>query len=132
MRKFRHHKYTWVRPFDTTCHRWELVGPRGALHLSVQIYEKGADREPACGLEFHYWEPPEHAKDSAPDHVHCALTGGRCWHDGTSLYARETIWPMIEYLVRIGDHATIFCILERELVRVQPALADVDSTETAA
>ena len=44
----------------------------------------------------------------------CPLTGGQCWHDGTSMYARETVWPRAEIYLRNGDHDGIFRMLERE------------------
>src|SRR3546814_5446238 len=46
--------------------------------------------------------------------INCWLIGGRCWHDGTSLYATDTLWPMIEAMLRTGDHETIFRVLEQE------------------
>jgi threonine dehydratase len=102
---FKHHKYTLVRPFDSTHHNWELVCARGAVHFHASIF-KG---DVSAGLEFHHL-----TGDGAPDHVHCPLTGGRCWHDGTSLYASETLWPMIEPALSVGDHDAIFRLLEGE------------------
>jgi hypothetical protein len=118
MSNFRHHKYTWSRPFESVSHRWELVGPMGALHLHVSLYK---ETEPSsCGLEYHHtlraMQVPRFsylAKD-APGHLNCPLTGGQCWHDGTSMYARETVWPRAEIYLRNGDHDGIFRMLERE------------------
>ena len=109
--KFKHHKYTWIRRFETIYHRWELVCGEGGLHLSVSLFR---DSEPGCGLEFH---SVTQRGDDAPDHVDCPLTGGRCWHDGTSLYARETVWPEVESHLRRGDHDQIFKLLEYEATR---------------
>lgn len=69
-----------------------------------------------CGLELHSIYPKG---DDAPDHIDCPLTGGRCWHDGTSLYASETLWPHIQPYLRDGDHETIFKILEREAKKLE-------------
>lgn len=115
--KFNNKKYTYSKPFSAVNHRWEIVGPKAAIHFNVSLYEDST----ACGLEFHYFEPPDYMKDYAPSHVDCVLTGGKCWHDGTSLYASETLWPRIEHHLRVGDHDKIFKILEMEyLEKFQP------------
>ena len=109
--KFRHHKYTWSKPFTSISHRWELVGPNGAVHFNASVTE---GHPVSAGLEFHHFEAPVHRADDAPDHRNCPMTGGRCWHDGTSLYASETLWPEIEGYLRFGDHQMVFTILEHE------------------
>lgn len=111
--KYRHHKYTWTKPFGNVYHQWELVGPVGAVHFHVCISEKN-DWPPSCGLEFHHTEACGWHTDEAPHHLNCPLTGGRCWHDGTSLYATETLWPRIKDWLNAGDHEAIFRLLERE------------------
>ena len=106
MRNFKHHKYSWSMPWTSVRHNWEFVGPNGALHFHVSIMEEQG-YDPACGLEFH------HLKGTgAPDHIDCPLTGGRCWHDGTSLYASETVWPFVKEYLKSGDHKMIFKYLE--------------------
>ncbi len=108
MRRYGHHKYTWTNPFGSPRHMWELVGPDGGIHFHVTL-TKGYD--PSCGLEIHY---RSRQGDQAPSQTNCWLVGGPCWHDGTSLYASETLWPLIEPFLRSGDHERIFRILERE------------------
>lgn len=107
MRKYDHHKYTWSRPHSSSVHhRWEIVGAKGGIHLHVSImddHEKYPD--PSCGLEFHH-----STGEGAPGHFNCHLTGGRCWHDGTSLYATETVWPNVKSMM--PDHDRIFRYLE--------------------
>lgn len=107
--KFKHHKYTWRKPFSSPYHSWELVGPNGAIHFHVSMTP---GYEPSCGLEYHHL-----SGDGAPNHIDCPLTGGRCWHDGTSLYAGEYVWPQVEASLKIGDHETIFRTLEYEYNR---------------
>lgn len=109
--KFRHHKYTWTKPFGSPRHMWEFVGPMGGVHFTVFL-TSGCD--PSCGLEFHHTRAANYRPGTAPDHTKCWLTGEPCWHDGTSMYASETLWPMIEPILRNGDHETIFRILEGE------------------
>ena len=111
MTRYRHHKYQWSKPFGNPHHRWELVGPLGAVHFHVSVNEEYGD---SCGLEFHHTEACGWHTDEAPHHVNCPLTGGRCWHDGTSLYASEHLWPRVKDLLALGNHEAIFRILEQE------------------
>lgn len=109
MSKYAGHKYTWSKPFGSVHHHWELRSANGGVHFHVGIVEGYG---PSCGLEFHSVKPLH--GESAPDHIDCPVTGGRCWHDGTSLYAQDILWPIIESYLRTGDHGKIFEILERE------------------
>lgn len=108
---FKHHKYTYCRPFTSAQHTWELVGPNGAIHFHVSIPHNDK-YAPCAGLEFHHL-----SGDGAPDHINCPMTGGQCWHDGTSLYATESLWPTIEAMLGRGDHEGVFRLLEREYGR---------------
>ncbi len=109
--RYGHQKYTWEKPFGSVRHMWQIVGPKGGVHFTANITEK---YEPSCGLEIHYSEAPDYMRDQAPSQTNCWLIGGRCWHDGTSLYASETLWPMIEPMLRSRDHDAIFRLLEHE------------------
>ncbi len=108
MSKFAHHKYTWQKPFGSVRHSWELRGPEGAIHFHASLNEKYGD---TCGLEFHH---AVQQGDCAPSHLICPLIGGPCWHDGTSLYATEKLWPRIKSLCESGEHGEVFSILEWE------------------
>lgn len=112
--RFRHHKYTWSKPFLSVRHNWEVVGPDGAVHFHVSMTEKYA---PSCGLEFHHtreaWRRLYGRKEAA-HHRECSVLGEPCWHDGTSLYASERIWPLVQPLLRHGEHEEVFRILEHE------------------
>jgi len=114
MSRFRHHKYTYSNPFGSPRHCWELVGPEGGIHFHVSM-TKGYD--PSCGLEFHHAARANYDTGRAPDHIKCPLIGEPCWHDGTSLYASEEIWPMVEPMLRNGDHEAVFRVLEGEYDR---------------
>ena len=139
--EFTNHKYTYTKPFGSPRHNWEVVGPNGAIHFHASLTE---GYSPNCGLEIHYCYPPEYMKDRAPSHVDCKLTGGRCWHDGTSLYASETLWPIFSAYLKYGEHDLIFKALEGEykdrfaghvmtvlqaLVHVTPAAPSQDAGE---
>jgi hypothetical protein len=114
MSRFRHHKYTYATPLGSPRHKWELVGPEGGIHFAVNFYS--GDKS-SCGLEFHHTARAGRYPNEAPHHRDCPLLGEPCWHDGTSLYAEETIWPIVEPLLRNGDHGSVFRLLEREYDR---------------
>lgn len=90
-------------------HNWELIGSNGGISFHVNVCDDKNSHEPTAGLEFHHL-----TGTGAPDHVDCKLTGGRCWHDGTSLYASESLWPAIKSYLSTGNHKEIFRILESE------------------
>jgi hypothetical protein len=68
--------------------------------------------DPSCGLEYHSDFDPSGGQEAAY-HKNCWLTGGKCWHDGTSLYAFEHLWPIIKGHLARGDHDGVFRILEK-------------------
>ena len=109
--KYRHHKYTWSNPFGSVNHRWTLLAPVGAIDFRVTVIN---GHGPSAGLEFHHCESANYRPDTAPDHIDCPLTGGRCWHDGTSMYAMDHLWPLIEPYTLRAEHEQIFKILEYE------------------
>lgn len=114
MSRFAGHKYTFTPgQWGNDHHCWELRGPDGGIHFHASIPKDG-DYPPGCGLEVHRCTPAPYQQGDAPHHLDCPVTGGRCWHDGTSLYASETLWPMFEGWLRLGDHASIFRALEVE------------------
>lgn len=118
MSKFRHELYRYQKPFRWDMHYWQTIGPVGAVHFSVQVPKDDKDSFGAsCGLEFHHsilCREQFGFSGEAPHHLNCELTGGPCWHDGTSLYASETVWPQIEPMLRVSDHEGIFNVLRYE------------------
>ena len=130
MSKFRNHKYEWSHPFSSTRHQWSFRGPVGGVSFSVSIMDDDERfPEPTCGLEFHHSSRAEAGAylidGNAPHHSPCWLLGEPCWHDGTSLYAGESVWPRVEGLLRTGNHTAIFSILEGEYVRHFEAQLDL-------
>jgi hypothetical protein len=111
--KYTGHLYKYEKPFGYPRHHWELRSQHGGVHFHVSVVK---DYDPSAGLELHSIYPKN---DDAPDHINCPITGGRCWHDGTSLYAMETLWPMIKVYLEKGDHDSIFQILEHEAKRLE-------------
>lgn len=112
--KFDHHKYTWTKPFGHVRHNWEMVGPEGGVHFHVSVVD---GHDPSAGLEFHHsriaWARIR-GEQEAPHHINCPLLGEPCWHDGTSLYAIETVWPIVKAMLAVGNHDGIFRFLEGE------------------
>lgn len=115
-RRFTGHKYQWSQPFTSVRHHWELRGPIGGLHFHVSIMDDPKYGDPSCGLEFHHAFDPTKGQE-APAHINCPVTGGRCWHEGTSLYASEHVWPLVKMYLQDCDHRMIFKILEGEYDR---------------
>ena len=114
MSRFNGHKYTFTpSQWDSERHYWELRGPEGGIQFIAGIH-KTSKYPPSCALEVHRCSPAPYQQGAAPHHIDCPVTGGRCWHDGTSLYASETLWPTFEQWLREGDHAAIFRTLELE------------------
>ena len=114
-RKFSHEKYTYRKSHDWHVHYWQTVGPVGAVHYRAQIHQDN-EYPPSCGLEFHHYAIVRERfgyGDEAPHHLDCELTGGPCWHDGTSSYA-SYIWPMMESYLQINNHECVFRTLRRE------------------
>ena len=121
--KYNGHRYEWSKDFGHVHHRWEMKSQHGAVHFHITMVE-GYER--TAGLELHSVYP---RGEDAPDHVNCPLTGGRCWHDGTSLYATESLWPMIEPYLKRGEHEPIFKILENEAKRLEEYAPDFKGEE---
>jgi len=109
--RYSHHKYTWAKPYGSIRHTWQLVGPRGAIHFHAAVTEKYGV---SAGLEIHYMTPPDYMQDQAPSQTKCWLLNCPCWHDGTTLYAEETLWPIFKAMLHSGDHEAIFRFLEQE------------------
>lgn len=124
--RYRHHKYTYTNPFGSPNHQWSMIGPDGGMHFHVSVHK---DYPPSCGLEIHY---ATKRGNEAPSQVPCWLIGAPCWHDGTSLYASEYLWPRIEAYLRAGDHDRIFSILEREADDRFGYRKDADEAESPA
>lgn len=86
---------------------WAVSSEYGSLSFWADPTSVGGDNYYG-GVESHYNEKskPEYRTD--PDHVECQINGGKCWHDGTSLWASE-YW--IPHILPKGDDY-IFARLE--------------------
>lgn len=71
--------------FGREYHEWSIESEFGACHLHISYRE--SDPQTSGGIEVHYRKPPEYMKGSAPHYHNCPLTGGLCWHDGSSMAA---------------------------------------------
>lgn len=122
MNKYNGHLYKWSKPFGYVHHWWEVRSEYGGVHFHVTIVPDAA-MGPSAGLEFH-----RIVGSGAPDHINCFLTGGRCWHDGTSMYATDNLWPEIKRYLEAGNHEAVFRLLEHEAERLAPESSTAPQT----
>ena len=119
MPKYAHHKYTYQSSFGYPKHDWSLIGEKGGLNFHATVVP---NHPMSAGLEFHSF-----AGKGAPSHTPCWLLGSPCWHDGTSSYAMDMLWPMIRPYLESGQHETIFKLLEGVATRhFEPELREQD------
>lgn len=118
------HRYTYtmtVRPWGSIEHVYLIVSRHGAIHFWVTEYTAKtgpcSNTEPSGGLEAHYRQPPGYMADKAPSHDECFALKAPCWHDGTSLYASETLIP--RWLNRQSE-PEVFGWLVQEVDRLNP------------
>jgi hypothetical protein len=92
------YEYRVNRPYgDVWQHVWLIHGPLGSVHFHFSHNpEHEAKYGPSAGLEIHYRTPPPYMKDRAPQHPQCQILHAPCWHDGTSLYATEKLYPLVD------------------------------------
>jgi len=109
-------KYEFTLRFDNPFHVYSVLGALGGLSFHVTDRgEKEAEEafgRYSGGLEAHYRTPPDYMSERPPSHDECWLLCAPCWHDGTSLYASETIIPY--WLTAPDDHVRMFKFLEQE------------------
>lgn len=111
-------EYKYSKPYGSPEHTWTVVARHGAMHFHASdcgeehAKKFGRDNRFSGGLEIHYRTPPDYMANDAPSQDKCWLIGCPCWHDGTSLYASETIIPF--WLVAPNDHERMFTFLIRE------------------
>jgi hypothetical protein len=95
-------------------HNYHLVGRWGGLNFHITDF--GEERLAAipdrysAGLECHYRQPPDYMRNDPPSHDCCWLLKAPCWHDGTSIYAQETLLPLFDG----KDHVRMFVHLAKE------------------
>ena len=108
-------EYKYSKPWGNPYHVWTVIGRHGAIHFHASDMgqkwadEHGRDERYSGGLEVHYRAPPSYMEDQAPSQDKCWLIGCPCWHDGTSLYASETVIPF--WLCAPHDHERMFNFL---------------------
>lgn len=90
-------------------HDYQLIGRHGGLNFHITdmgdeyAAKYNVDRFSA-GLEYHWRVPPDYMADKPPSHDRCWLLKCPCWHDGTSVYAQETLLPLFDG----RDHMRLF------------------------
>lgn len=59
-----------------------------------------------AGIEHHNYSPPEYMNNREESHKDCEFTGGKCWHDGTSLGGTD-FYNANKYSILSHDHEMI-------------------------
>lgn len=79
--------------------RWIVVGKHGAVdfHCTHSGSETSRKYGRVGGVEYHHRRPTSYmGADYSCTDEHCYVLGGKCWFDGTSLWASEHWIPMFE------------------------------------
>lgn len=95
--------------------RMQVIGPDGGCEFwftcrneEERRYGKGAITSGGFECHFKDGSRPDYLKDTPRHRDNCTVTGGDCWHDGTSLWASEHwlpgmtrggeawVWPELE------------------------------------
>lgn len=92
-------KYMLIERAGKLTHVWSITGRDGAV--SIHATDHGGDYGMSGGVEVHSVTP---TSDRPPSHTDCEFTGGKCWHDGSSLYFEERIKPTWRYPSCHEDH----------------------------
>lgn len=91
-------------------HNWILIGPQGAIHVHVTGAGQIGDTHlrPGGGIECH-WGQPHPSLNRSPDHQHCEILQGPCWHDGSSMFVSDHILPMLDLdSLHVSHHRFVF------------------------
>lgn len=89
-----------------------VVGERGGIHFHMKPEQpKQGNIDGYGGIEMHSRTPQYSGQTPGDD---CWLLKGKCWHDGSSLQARETWIPLQRRCNELGDYGMLWTALERE------------------
>ncbi len=117
MSKLERRTVVTVSPGPHVHVRMQVVGPDGGceFHFTCANQEQRSYGEGAItsgGFECHFKEHsrPDYYAEARAHRHDCSITGGDCWHDGTSLWAREHWLPGMasggeEWVWRELEHA---------------------------
>ena len=99
-----------VRNFHNDRLNWAVVGPAGGIHVwCIADFSYG-------GVEQHS-SPPTYDPDKKPDSEDCWLLNAPCWHDGSSVYWRDSWRQTVGFAVWDGNDEAIWRRLEYEYQR---------------
>jgi hypothetical protein len=97
--KFIYRKKQTLRD-KNTIYMWELIDKqtKNGVHFHGAKYDAALLKEDSFLYDrnsygFSTYGIERHAAtgQGTPSHTDCQVTGGNCWHDGTSLYAEERL-----------------------------------------
>lgn len=88
-------------------HVWWLRGPKGGVHVwagenPAEFQARWGERYYG-GIECHSPKPLYSHSGDTPDHDHCWVLKGPCWHDGSSLQFSEEIEPFMRHAANLRD-----------------------------
>lgn len=77
--------------FNETAKRHIWILSDAESGVAVHLWIAGDGKTPYGGIESHSPKRPAHRTEPEPDHKHCWILDGPCWHDGTSSGAERAI-----------------------------------------
>jgi hypothetical protein len=105
-----------VMTFNHAKLNFAVVGSLGAMHFWVDTPRNDLDdrcQESDCGIEIHS-RKPLYGRQNAADNDRCWIVGGPCWHDGSTLVAREFWVPLFRTCNSSGNFDALFMCLESD------------------
>lgn len=85
-------------------HIWAIANEAGGVHVSAwRVTESNGRTQWLGGIECHSPKKLYESSKDEPDHEHCWLLGGPCWHDGSSLQFREQVADTLPDGDEMGD-----------------------------
>lgn len=96
-----------------------VTGEMGGIHFHVRTPQNAEDDTYShgdCGIEIHS-RSRLYSHQGDADDARCWLLGSPCWHDGSTLIAREHYLPLYKVSNTFGDFESLFRALELEYDR---------------
>lgn len=92
-----------------------VVGERGGVHFHIRPENPYTrDERPYAGIEIHRREPIYPGQVSGG---HCWLINTDCYHDGSTLVARDFYVPIFRRCEDSGDYEPLWKAVEAEYIR---------------
>ena len=96
-----------ILKFDERSVQFAVVDESGGMHFHVRLSDHSD-----CGIERHGRRAIGSNTTAEPTHTYCWLLEGPCWHDGSTLVAREYWLPTFIACNETGDFEPLWRKLE--------------------